>query len=735
MASAAKPRSRKLCFDPQLLESDDFDVQKFVASIRTKVSLSILRDDLHANLEHLQAELVASVQHDFQAFVSLGPSISEVEPLAKNALQPMGYLREDLSTLVNSLDAEISQLSTALERRATISKRKIALETILRSNDLLAKSERLLKSYAQMKMDNEALRLAERIATTFAQLEYALSGAGEGKFVASLRVRIGIVKRDVRKMLDGWMKRALFPSSNTTVDRYDTDILSRALGMYVSAGLALEAEAFFKKEVVEPFANSRLKLAPMLASAERRTEKGTSVTAADALECAVEETLGFIGEKVTPLVSLVDSEEKFRTRLDFVGHSVWPAIESAVVSNMSAAFSPGIPDVFHRSVCAGAKLYEAMEAATGSETARKALRGSEATTIFWRRWNLPVYFQLRFLDITTAFDNALGEGPVNVPKETAATRGTTPGLLRADVYCVKATAALLAGLRRCWAEDVFLSALAHRFVRLSLQLLARYVTWVRSGLAGEWKDESSVLDGAAFVHADVVLLQRRVPAELAAVQRKRNAGLDENLLEDLDCAFSEAVGVFAALLPDLQRTMADSLAKKCTDNLKPLRSILLTYPMSTKKASTTHSQFVPKILKPLESFVEKHEKNVGKDERASIAKDVVEQTANAYCDMATELLSKKKTREETLRRLNIGRGGGAVPTNNVTGVKDKIATQLCLDVDQFIVEIAKYGVNVDDVPSAKRLADCVKGEDEPDNNATEGKTAETEKEPDNNDEN
>jgi len=58
-----------------------------------------------------------------------------------------------------------------------------------------------------------------------------------------------------------------------------------------------------------------------------------------------------------------------------------------------------------------------------------------------------------------------------------------------------------------------------------------------------------------------------------------------------------------------------------------------------------------------------------------------------------------------MRRLNIGRGGGAVPTN-VTGVKDKIATQLCLDVDQFIVEIAKYGVNVDDVPSAKRLTDC-----------------------------
>ncbi len=701
---ATKPRARKLCFDTSLLEGEEFDVQQFVASIRSKVSLSVLRDDLRANLEHLQAELVACVQHDFHSFVSLGPSISEVEPLVRTMKEPVQVLSAEVANLVESLDEEIAEVKNALERRAEVSARKHALETILRTNHLLTKLERLVKAYGRLSMDDDALRLAERIATTYAQLEYARGGAGNGKFVQGLQVRLGIVKRDVRVVLDAWLKRALFPKGSS---EYDTVILARALGMYVSAGLAKDAETYFRVEVVVPFSRARLKLRPMLVAAERKV--GKDATTADALECAVEETLGFLGEKVTPLVSLVESEERLRSRLDFVAGAVWPAIQESVVSNMGAAFSPVIPDVFHRSVRAGGRLYEAMEGAAGTDAGKKSVRESDSTTAFWRRWNLPVYFQLRYKEITFAFDAALGEGPVPVTDEAKAMRGTTPGLLRADVYGVKATAALVAALRRCWADDVFIAALAHRFVRLSLQLLARFSTWVRSGLAGDWKSGEATLNGCALVHADVVLLQRRVPAELAAVQRKRNTSLKEELLEELDGAFSEAVGKLAELLPDLRTSVATGLAKRCTDNLKPLRSILLTYPMSTKKAPTTHSQFVPKILQPVRDFVRKHGAALDEAERAQIVRDVVEQTASEYCDMATELLSKKKTQDETLRRLNIGRGGSAPA---VSGVKDKIATQLCLDVDQFMVEIETHGVTVDEISSAKRLKECVREEEE-----------------------
>lgn len=59
-------------------------------------------------------------------------------------------------------------------------------------------------------------------------------------------------------------------------------------------------------------------------------------------------------------------------------------------------------------------------------------------------------------------------------------------LLRTDVYRAAPTCGLAGALSRCWGEDVLLTALTHRFVRPSLQLLARYATWVRTGLTGEW---------------------------------------------------------------------------------------------------------------------------------------------------------------------------------------------------------------------------------------------------------
>ncbi len=57
-----------------------------------------------------------------------------------------------------------------------------------------------------------------------------------------LQVRLGIVKCDLRVLLDAWLKRALFPKVSS---EYDAVILAGALGMYVSAGLAKDAETYF----------------------------------------------------------------------------------------------------------------------------------------------------------------------------------------------------------------------------------------------------------------------------------------------------------------------------------------------------------------------------------------------------------------------------------------------------------------------------------------------------------
>ena len=69
-------------------------------------------------------------------------------------------------------------------------------------------------------------------------------------------------------------------------------------------------------------------------------------------------------------------------------------------------------------------------------------------------------------------------------------------------------------LHRCSAEDVFLQPIADKFVRLVLQLLARYSCWLTDGLAGKPAGSSTqpAQNGTAqvtsglWVHCGLLLL-------------------------------------------------------------------------------------------------------------------------------------------------------------------------------------------------------------------------------------
>lgn len=737
-AGASSTGSKALSFNPSELSFSSFTPQSFIASVRVHAPLRVVRDDLRSHLSALQAELVGCVQRDFHTFASFGPAISDADALSAAAAVPLSALRRDLVSLLSSLNDQIAALNQTLVARREAAARTSALRTLIDANDLLHKCERLLREYAPManKSSQEGLRLVERIAGEAAQLSFTLSRAVDGAFVNAISVRISAIRRGVRTCLEAWLRRALFPTDGDNVDSvYDNEILSRVLAMYVVSGMTAEAEDFFRRDIVAPFTRTRLRMTPMLAVAERNVKNGTfkarreaqtkeqtsrdgtqpstiAVTAADALQAAEGEVVNFLGEKVMPIVSLCEAEERLRTKLDFVGRAVWPQIERAISSHMSAAFSPGIPDVFHQSVLAGSRLYAAIEAAVGDDTHRDALRKSTATLDFWKHWNLPVYFQLRFQEVTSKFDQHLSEGPVSLASSPLGANDLANSgsrLLRTDMYRAVPTASLVASLRRCWSEDVFLSSLTHRFLRLSLQLLARYSTWVRTGLAGEWTNQDAVPKGAARVFYDITVLQKRIPAELSSVLRLRSSSFSSDLLDNLDTAFSDACEGYSSLLPELSRSISDSLAKSCIENLQPLRGILATYRMSTKQAPSTHSTFVPKILRPLKIFLKEHEDAIESDERIKVATAVCEQTTAEYFNMATDLLQRNKSSEATLRRLNIGRSGAHA--GSAMSVIDKISMQLYLDVAKFMDDIKGLGVSSDDIPSLGRLWDSVKRED------------------------
>lgn len=91
---------------------------------------------------------------------------------------------------------------------------------------------------------------------------------------------------------------------------------------------------------------------------------------------------------------------------------------------------------------------------------------------FDRRWQLPVYFQLRWKEIVVSLEEAFSEVSVE------------PSVMKAETdFLLGQTVSLWRAVTMCWSPEVLIPELSHRFWRLTLQLLNRYATWLHSAYA------------------------------------------------------------------------------------------------------------------------------------------------------------------------------------------------------------------------------------------------------------
>ena len=123
------------------------------------------------------------------------------------------------------------------------------------------------------------------------------------------------------------------------------------------------------------------------------------------------------------------------------------------------------------------------------QRAQERIYAHSMTADFSKRWNLPIYYQLRFGECCSRLNNAIA-------------RTQTEGWL-ADVFTDSETDEELlksaSGLEQqlflelydillgLWRPEVILRPLTHRFLRGSVQLVGRVVSFVNDGLEGKIK--------------------------------------------------------------------------------------------------------------------------------------------------------------------------------------------------------------------------------------------------------
>ena len=164
------------------------------------------------------------------------------------------------------------------------------------------------------------------------------------------------------------------------------------------------------------------------------------------------------------------------------------------------------------------------------------MRAHPSYSAFERRWQLPVYFQLRWKEIVGKVEERL--------QSTSLSPSATKTVINAD-FTLSQSEAIWNAICECWSTDIFLRDLGHRFWRLTLQvssiiydqegclnlynqLLRRYRTWLDKNLPmsdhGD-KVKSSVAEKSAMTplgtpRAPTPAMQDNQSAETTAEEDK-----------------------------------------------------------------------------------------------------------------------------------------------------------------------------------------------------------------------
>ena len=305
-----------------------------------------------------------------------------------------------------------------------------------------------------------------------------------------------------------------------------------------------------------------------------------------------------------------------------VANAVWPELIAQLIAGRPGLFAPGVPAAFHTHYTTAVQFGAQLEALCADEAELAELRAHAASTDFARRWNLSLYFQLRLNETVEQVEHELARGGERAPPPG----DTTPSLQ------LRASAAIARALLVCTSPDVVLRPLAHRFLRLVLQLLARFSSWAQAALAapdarapaaadaraaGAAGDTASAGDAARPPPpADVVALGAALLADSAALGTWVRADFESRLLDALGLrapdAEPHAAGARECLaegVAQLERTLAAAHTAVCTElelqcvtRLSAVRTIAAAYRFQAKGLPTHPSAFMPDALEPVVSF-------------------------------------------------------------------------------------------------------------------------------------
>nr|XP_046213226.1 conserved oligomeric Golgi complex subunit 2 isoform X2 [Oncorhynchus gorbuscha] len=708
-----------LCFDKDVFMKDDFDVDQFVADCRKHVQLEEMREDLEMYYKLLKTAMVELINKDYADFVNLSTNLVGMDKALNQLSVPLGQLQEE--SLRTSVSEVIQAIDNQLSKQDDLQNKKMCVTRLIQVVRSVEKIEKILHS--QNSKDSTSLEISspllagqilERIATEFNQLQFHAVQSKGMPLLDKVRPRISGITSMLQQSLEGLLIQGLQTSN--------VDIVRHCLRTYATIDKTRDAEALVGQVLVKPYMDEVI-----VEQLVKSTPNGLQIMYTKLLEFVPHHC-----RLLREVTGMAISSEKadIVPGYDFLVNSVWPEIIKGIEERIPSLFNAGNPDTFYERYTISMDFVRKFDRQCGSQASVRRLRAHASYQSFHNKWNLPVYFQLRYKEIAACLENAIADGL------EAAPAGSCYHLLVSQV--------LWNSLVRCWVEKVYLPPLSHRFWKLTLQLISRYSKFLTEMLtkspstevskdpvrplpssASSTSSRTSQDDGGSesgspatlstkqlvFIASDVDKLQDQIP-ELSKMIMQTLEVIGYKNVVIVGEALEDSKASLTGCIPTLNSKMTQHLTERCFRFLKSASEVPRLYRRTNKEVPFRASAYMDNALRPLHQLLSDSKDMV----KPSIAQDWLRVALNdctqRYFETISDVLSSVKKMEESLKRLKQARKTATTNTIGTTGGPtddSKIRLQLALDVEYLGEQIQKMGLQPADITMFSTLNDLVQG--------------------------
>lgn len=728
--------------------------------------------DLQAAEASVQAEMVQGQQRKLLTVEEIGDPDVQMkgeeedydDQVAGESMFSFCDWRDRISVL-NPLTTEELDHVSSLERAAHITLCLVQeLQSSTETVSVLAAGSvepegPLLPTLRRLEPDGELAQFVMRLAPRIRRLE--------SDTTRCLQVRLESVLKRLQECRQQQQK---------STDKASEEDLLLMLG-HCMRGMALlgrgkEVESIFARVAIMPMIRSKLSMG--------RLDEGGARGECAGLKSLLEEMVETIATAFSPLLRLSSSmfrmeahgDERHCMEVDLVTDGVWVPIATALMADAGikmAIFSPGIASILQANYTAldvflsqlARRLLQGENGSAESQpkdasldlyfqptiSAERILEAQDRiyahpkTAEFSKKWNLPIYYQLRFGECCTRLNKA-----VDLTKAQGWTAEVFSGSeeealsIKHDVgFELSLFLELYDILLGLWSPDVILRPLTNRFLRGAVQLVGRVVAFVKAGMDGTIKfgEEPQEMNGSNGTETEnggspKPSFPTRNPyswgeseQDVAAVAWELTI-LDSTFrhdyvntvctaLETADATLAEQAEIrtiVAEVLSDASdqihplidkawnEHVVELITAKCSKPLAAVKGVAATYRMTNRPPPTQASPFVATILRPLKEF-SKDFSNRTPDRIGSRWKhQVVVAVADRYAAAVEELITTVQRTEEALSNRRARRTAGG-------GMRDgeKVKLQLYLDYQMFAQNVREAGVDPATVIGLSKLRD------------------------------